>query len=99
MIKILQGRIDGLKMMWDTKIAELAREVRSIPELNLKELEAKVLDRVEAVKKEHDDLLQTDFDNIDGLRKESRQFKNDLKEINKKLNNVCEMTNVIINYE
>ena len=99
MIKILQRRIEGLKMMWDVKVAELAREVRSIPEVNLKELETKVLDRIEAVRKEHDNLLQTDFDNINGLREESCQFKDDFKEIHNKLNTVCEVINVIINYD
>jgi hypothetical protein len=53
MMEVMQRQIDGLQMTWDAKIAELAREVRSIPEVNLKELEMKILDKIEAITKDH----------------------------------------------
>jgi hypothetical protein len=99
MMDVMQRQIDGLQMTWDVKIAELAREVRSIPEVNLKELETKILDRVEAIREDHWDYLQTDCDNIRKLTEEALKFRKNFKEIDCKLNNVHEVINIIINHD
>jgi hypothetical protein len=94
---VMLRQIDGLQMTWHAKIAELARDVRSIPEVNLKELEMKILDKVEAMPEDRWDYLQTD--RLEKLKKEALQIKNDFKEIDCKLSNVHEAINIIINHD
>jgi len=92
MIKMVQRRIDGLKSTYDAKIAELARELRSIPEVDLKELETKMLDKVEAIREEFIPRVEINYENILKLKKH-------LEENMDKVDRITSVIEIISNHD